>query len=99
VAPRAAAVVRLAAFNQRTTPELSGEVQRVSADLVSDTASGQPAYQAIIEIPPREVERLQGLTLMPGMPAEVFIRTGARTPLSYLFKPLSDGLTRALKED
>ena len=99
VAPRASANVRLSAFNQRTTPELFGEVQRVSADLVSDTAGGQPSYQAIIEIPPREAERLQGLVLVPGMPAEVFIRTGARTPLGYLLKPLTDTFTRALRED
>ena len=98
VAARAPAIVRFSAFNQRTTPELFGEVQRVSADLVSD-AAGQAGYQAIIEIPPREVGRLQGLVLVPGMPAEVFIRTGARTPIGYLLKPLTDTFTRALRED
>ena len=99
VAPRASAIVRLSAFNQRTTPELFGEVQRVSADLVSDAANGPAAYLAIIDIPPREAERLQGLVLVPGMPAEVFISTGARTPLGYLLKPLIDSFTRALRED
>ena len=98
VAARAPAIVRFSAFNQRTTPELFGEVQRVSADLVSD-AAGQAGYQAIIEVPPREAGRLQGLVLVPGMPAEVFIRTGARTPLGYLLKPLTDTFTRALRED
>lgn len=99
VVPRAPAVVRLSAFNQRTTPELFGEVQRVSADLVADATTGQAAYLAIIEVPSSEAERLQGLALVPGMPAEVFIRTGGRTPLAYLLKPLSDSLTRALRED
>ena len=99
VVPRAPATVRLSAFNQRTTPELTGEVQRISADLVSDAASGQAFYQAIIEVPPHEAERLHGLTLVPGMPAEVFIRTGARTPLAYLLKPLTDSFARALRED
>jgi HlyD family secretion protein len=99
VAPRATATVRLSAFNQRTTPELFGEVQRVSADLVPDAAGGPPGYQAVIEIPLREAERLQGLALVPGMPAEVFIRTSGRTPLSYLLKPLTDSFTRALRED
>jgi HlyD family secretion protein len=98
VAARAPAIVRFSAFNQRTTPELTGEVQRVSADLVPD-ASGQGSYQAIIEVPPREAERLQGLVLVPGMPAEVFIRTGARTPLGYLLKPLTDTFSRAWRED
>jgi HlyD family secretion protein len=99
VVPRAPATVRLSAFNQRTTPELTGEVQRISADLVADAASGQSFYQAIIEVPPGEAERLQGLALMPGMPAEVFIRTGARTPLAYLLKPLTDSFARAMRED
>jgi len=99
VVPRAPATVRLSAFNQRTTPELTGEVQRISADLISDAASGQAFYQAIIEVPPGEADRLQGLVLVPGMPAEVFIRTGARTPLAYLLKPLTDSFARALRED
>jgi HlyD family secretion protein len=99
VVPRAPAMVRLSAFNQRTTPELVGEVQRVSADLVADAAGGPAAYQAIIEVSPREAERLQGLVLAPGMPAEVFIRTGARTPLGYLLKPLTDTFTRAWREN
>ena len=98
LAARAPAIVRFSAFNQRTTPELFGEVQRVAADLVSD-AAGQAGYQAIIEVPPREAGRLQGLVLVPGMPAEVFIRTGARTPLGYLLKPLTDTITRAVRED
>jgi HlyD family secretion protein len=99
VVPRASALVRLSAFNQRTTPELVGEVQRVSADLVADAAGGPAAFQAIIEVSPREAERLQGLVLAPGMPAEVFIRTGARTPLGYLLKPLTDTFTRAWREN
>ena len=99
VVPRAPALVRLSAFNQRTTPELVGEVQRVSADLVADAAGGPAAYQAIIEVSPREAERLQGLVLAPGMPAEVFIRTGARTPLGYLLKPLTDTFMRAWREN
>jgi HlyD family type I secretion membrane fusion protein len=99
VVPRAPATVRLSAFNQRTTPELTGEVQRISADLVSDAASGQAFYQAIIEVPSGEADRLQGLVLVPGMPAEVLIRTGARTPLAYLLKPLTDSFARAMRED
>jgi HlyD family secretion protein len=99
VVTRAPATVRLSAFNQRTTPELTGEVQRVSADLIADAAGGQTYYQAIIEVPPREAERLQGLALLPGMPAEVLIRTGVRTPLTYLLKPLTDSFARAMRED
>jgi HlyD family type I secretion membrane fusion protein len=99
VLPGAAATVRLSAFNQRTTPELTGAVQRVSADLVSDPATHESYYQAVVEVPPHEAARLHGLALKPGMPAEVFIRTGARTPLGYLIKPLTDSFARALRSD
>jgi membrane fusion protein, type I secretion system len=51
-----------------------------------------------IGIPPEEIARLQGLKLIPGMPVEVFIRTGERTVLSYLLKPLDDQVRRAFRE-
>ena len=39
------------------------------------------------------------LVLTPGMPVEVYLRTGERSPLGYLVKPLSDYFTRALREE
>jgi HlyD family type I secretion membrane fusion protein len=98
VFPQSPAVVRLSAFNQRTTPTLTGIVQQVSADLVPDPATGRGYYQAVIAIPTAEA-KLKGLALMPGMPAEVLIRTGERTPLAYLMKPLTDSFARAMRED
>ena len=92
--------VRLSAFNQRTTPQLDGIVQRVSADLITDQATGRPFYQATVSIPPDQMKLLpEGLTLKPGMPAETMIRTGDRSPMSYFWKPVSDTFSRALKED
>ncbi|MBL7406523.1 HlyD family type I secretion periplasmic adaptor subunit, partial [Escherichia coli] len=46
-----------------------------------------------------DLARLNGIKLVPGMPAEVFIQTGERTMFSYLIKPLSDQVRRAFKED
>jgi hypothetical protein len=37
-----------------------------------------------------ELQRLDQAKLVPGMPAEAYIRTAERTALSYLAKPLSD---------
>ncbi|MEM9793362.1 MAG: HlyD family type I secretion periplasmic adaptor subunit, partial [Pseudomonadota bacterium] len=45
-----------------------------------------------------EIEKLGDLVLLPGMPVEAFIRTGDRTPLNYLVKPLSDYFTKAFRE-
>lgn len=92
------ASVRLSAFDQRTTPELTGEVIRVSADLMQDKATGAPYYAVRIGLAPSELERLRGKSLKPGMPAEAFIQTEARTAISYLFKPLTDQIMKAFRE-
>ena len=77
-------VLRLSAFNQRTTPELNGEVSRVSADTATDQRTGQAYYTIRISLPPTEVARLGDVRLIPGMPVEAFVQTGERTMLSYL---------------
>lgn len=91
-------VLRLTAFNQRTTPELNGEVTRVSADTTTDQRTGQAYYTIRISLPPSEVTRLGDVRLIPGMPVEAFVQTGERTMLSYLAKPLSDQFMRAFRE-
>jgi HlyD family secretion protein len=90
--------VRLSAFNARTTPELSGVVETISADLVRDSQSGAGYYDVRITLPVTEVSRLGELQLVAGMPAEVFLETGSRTMLSYLFKPITDQLSRMFRE-
>jgi HlyD family secretion protein len=91
-------VLRLTAFNQRTTPELNGEVSRVSADTTTDQRTGQAYYTIRISLPPSEVARLGAARLIPGMPVEAFVQTGERTMLSYLAKPLSDQFMRAFRD-
>lgn len=93
------AMVRLSAFDLRTTPELNGTVVSASADRLMDEMSGLPYYLVDVRISDSELARLDGLTLMPGMPAEVFIDTGKRTALSYLVKPLTDSLAHVFRED
>jgi HlyD family secretion protein len=92
------ALVRFAAFNQRTTPEVTGLIRSIAADLIQDVRSGESFYTARIEIPDAELLRLADRKLVPGMPAEVHVRTQDRTALSYLLKPLEDQIARAFKE-
>ncbi|MES2473879.1 MAG: HlyD family type I secretion periplasmic adaptor subunit [Pseudomonadota bacterium] len=86
------------AFSSRTTPELMGKVAVVSADALTDQASGMTFYRAEIVLNPGEVEKLQGRTLLPGMPVETFIQTAARTPLAYLIQPFTDYFQAAFRE-
>jgi HlyD family secretion protein len=93
-----AALLRLSAFNQRTTPELTGTVTRVSADTSSDQRTAQAFYTVRISLPPDEVAKLGNIHLIPGMPVEAFVQTGKRTMLAYLAKPLHDQLMRTFRE-
>ena len=91
-------VLRFSAFNQRTTPELNGTVERIAADTSNDQRTGLSFYIVRISISDAEVERLGGVKLTPGMPVEAFIQTGERTLVSYLVKPLHDQLMRSFRE-
>jgi HlyD family type I secretion membrane fusion protein len=92
-------LLRLSAFNQRTTPELNGVVTRVSADVTTDQRTGQSYYTIRVSMPPEEVARLgDSNKLIPGMPVEAFVQTGDRTMFSYLMKPFSDQMMRSFRE-
>jgi HlyD family secretion protein len=95
---RQSASLHFTSFNQRTTPELAGEVIRISPDIVLDARSGAVFYTARIHIAPDEIAKLQGADLVPGMPVEAFIQTTSRTVLSYLVRPLFDSMRRAFRE-
>jgi HlyD family secretion protein len=92
-------MLRLSAFNQRTTPELKGKVSLIAADLVTDQRLGAQYYPVRIAFADGERERLGAAKLVPGMPVEGFIQTGYRSVLSYLTKPLTDHLTKAFREE
>ena len=89
--------IRLSAFDQQTTPEVLGTLESLSADQLEDSRGGT-YFVARIRIDDAELARLGDLELVPGMPAEVFIRTGERLAISYLLKPLLESFARAFKD-
>ncbi|MFC3166557.1 MULTISPECIES: HlyD family type I secretion periplasmic adaptor subunit [Paracoccus] len=91
-------VLRFSAFSSRTTPEIDGVLGRVSADALIDEATQMPYYRAEVTIPADQLAKLGDLALIPGMPVEVFIQTGERSPMAYLLKPLADYFNRAFRE-
>jgi HlyD family type I secretion membrane fusion protein len=91
--------LRLSALDQRTTPELVGEVIQISADAIDDSNTGLSFFRAEIALNPGELDKLpEGTILLPGMPVEAFIRTEDRSPLAYLIKPMADYFARAFRE-
>ena len=111
VFPGQEAVLRFSAFQMHQSPEFPGRVVRVSADAISDAETGQSWYEVELGLaaaedgadgggPLRDGAQLPGgLILAPGMPVEVHIRTGERSVLSYLVKPMADFFERALREE
>lgn len=92
------ALVRLPAFDQRKTPQILGEVIQVAADLMQPEPPNPAYYEVRVRLAAGELAKLDGVPLKPGMPVEVFIQTGNRTPLNYLLKPLKDQITHVFRE-
>lgn len=91
--------LRFTTFDQRTTPELNGHVSKLTADTLTDDRTGQVFYGAELALGSEELSKLGDDTvLLPGMPVEAFLRTGERTPMAYLTKPLWDYFNRAFRE-
>jgi HlyD family secretion protein len=98
--PGQTAIVRLIGLSQRTTPELNASVERIAAEAAEDKRTGAPYYSVRVTLPAGELARLgDEVKLAPGMPAEAFMKTRTRTALSYLLRPLTDQLARALRDD
>lgn len=90
--------IRFPAFNQRTTPDLSGQVSMVSASSVIDQQSGSAFYRVIIDLNREELIKLGSRQLTPGMPAEGYLLTELRTVLDYLIRPVTDYFAKAFRE-
>ena len=93
------AQVRFTALSQRNSVPVDGEVVSVSADRLSDQFTPEGYYLARIGLPASTQASLNGVTLHPGMQAEVMIVTGANTALGYFMKPIAESFNRAFRED
>ena len=87
------------AFNQNLTPHVPGIVTHVSADRLVDEKSGQPYYMVKAKVAPEGVRMIAHLQIRPGMPVDLFVKTGERTMLNYLVKPVTDHLKLAMTEE
>jgi HlyD family secretion protein len=92
------AEVRLPAFRQRLVPFLHGHVTYVAQDVTIDERTRQSYYRVNIRIDTDQIERAQGVQLVPGMPVEAMIQIGERSFLRYITQPIRDSFTRAFRE-
>ncbi|MBX4859255.1 HlyD family type I secretion periplasmic adaptor subunit [Rhizobium sophorae] len=91
--------VRFSAFDQRTTPDVSGEITSIAPDIVKDERTGISYYPLRVKPKAESIAKLKTIKLYPGMPAEVFIKIGDRTVISYLTKPLTDQMQHVFRQE
>jgi HlyD family type I secretion membrane fusion protein len=94
----AEADVRLTSFRQRITPVVAGSVIYLSADRIEDRNERAAFYVVHVRVTPAALAKAGDLKLQSGMPAELYIKTAARTALMYVLDPVSGFLQRSLRE-
>lgn len=86
------------ALNQSVTPHIPGIVTHISADRLIDPTTNIPYYQLRAKVAPEGIKVISDLKIRPGMPVELFVKTGERTMMNYLMKPIRDNIKMSLTE-
>jgi protease secretion system membrane fusion protein len=86
------------AFNSNKTPHIEGEVVVVAADRQVDERTGMPFYVVKVKVTPKGQQMMAHYKMdaRPGMPVELFVKTGERTMMNYLFRPIIDRMPAAM---
>lgn len=89
------------AFNANTTPHIPGKVTKVSADRLTDERTGEPYYTVTASASPEGLKTMQHhkMEVRAGMPVELFVKTGERTMMNYLLKPILDRAKTSMSEE
>jgi membrane fusion protein, protease secretion system len=87
------------AFNRNLTPHIPGIVTQVSADRFVDENTGEPYYKLQAEVAPEGMKMIADLQIKAGMPVDLFVKTGERTMMNYILRPILDHLKMAMSED
>jgi len=92
--------IQLTAYKGKKVPKINGEVINVSPDIITNEQTRESYFLARVSISKKDIEKLKSkIELYPGMPAQVFIITGSRSLISYMFTPISDSAYRAFREE
>jgi protease secretion system membrane fusion protein len=89
------------AFNANRTPHIEGVVEQVAADRIVDERTGAAYYKVRVKVTPKGAQMIAAhkMDVRPGMPVELFVKTGERTMMNYLLKPVLDRARSALSEE
>jgi protease secretion system membrane fusion protein len=91
--------INMHAFANDPSLVLAGVLESVSVDLIFENNPNiPPHYLGRVRVTPEGLKRLGTRVLQPGMPAQIMIKTGERTLVQYLLKPLIMRLSASMKE-
>lgn len=93
------ASIRFSALNTRITPEVDAKIEYLSADRLVDEATQEPYFDARLRLSKDLPDPVKIEQIYPGMPVDAFIKTGDRTFLEYLAKPITDSFSKAFREE
>ena len=92
--------IRFNSFAHSPQLVVDGRVMSVSGDLLSDPQQPQYSYYlARVQVTPEGIKTLGARQMQPGMPAEIVIKTGERSLLTYLLHPLTKRMAASMKEE
>ncbi|OWF66103.1 hypothetical protein B6A14_09115 [Polynucleobacter hirudinilacicola] len=87
------------AFNANRTPHIPGTLISVGADRIVDEKTGQPYYKIQAVTTAKGAKMLKDYKVRPGMPVELFVKTGEQSMMTYMLKPIFDRTHSALREE
>ncbi|MFS2137725.1 HlyD family type I secretion periplasmic adaptor subunit [Duganella sp. Dugasp56] len=89
------------AFNVNSTPHIPGELTTVAADRMIDEKTGVPYYKVRVKVTKEgaKIIAAKKLHIIAGMPVELFVKTGERTMMNYLLKPVFDRSKSSMTEE
>jgi HlyD family type I secretion membrane fusion protein len=92
--------IQLTAYKGKKVPKLNGSIINISPDIVNNEQTRESYFLARIAIDKQDIEKLTTkIELYPGMPAQIFIITGSRSLVSYMFTPISESTYKAFREE
>ncbi|MGH6878046.1 MAG: HlyD family type I secretion periplasmic adaptor subunit, partial [Rhizomicrobium sp.] len=93
-----AAKVDLSAFKARRLPMITGTVSYVSPDTLDDPHTGQPFFLAHVTVDRSVFRNHPDIRIIPGMPVQIEIQTGAHTAMNYFLEPIRMVMHNGMRE-
>ncbi|WP_355660994.1 HlyD family type I secretion periplasmic adaptor subunit [Halomonas salifodinae] len=93
--PGQEAFIKLTAYDFTIFGGLDAQLEHISADTITDD-NGNTFY--LVRVRTQEATLAPEMPIIPGMTAQVDIRTGQRTIMEYLLKPVLRGMGNAMTE-